>query len=66
MEVSEFSIGDTTERSMPDVLTAIPDPVAPEDTDVFVRPRGFPRPSSMYPMVSIEDLGLEDQEADGG
>lgn len=50
----EFPVGDTTERWIPDPL-AIPEPLVPDDTDVFVRPRGFPRPSSMYPMVSIED-----------
>jgi hypothetical protein len=56
MEVSrELEIGDTTERSVPAALAAVPEPVGPEDTDVFVRPRGFARPSSMYPMVSIED-----------
>ena len=44
----EFEIGDTTERS-------IPEPGVREDTGVFVRPRAFPRPSSMYPMTTIED-----------
>jgi hypothetical protein len=44
----EYEIGDTTERS-------IPEPSVPEDTGVFVRPRAFPRPSSMYPMTAIED-----------
>jgi hypothetical protein len=62
MELSgPFEIGDTTERIVSDVLAAIPEPVAPEDTDVFVRPRDFARPSSMYPMVSIEDADDKDR-----
>jgi hypothetical protein len=48
----DFEIGDTTERS-------IPEPSVPEDTGVFVRPRAFPRPSSMYPMTTIEDEEAE-------
>jgi hypothetical protein len=46
--MSELDIGDTTERS-------IPEAGIPEDTGVFVRPRAFPRPSSMYPLTTIED-----------
>lgn len=56
MEASGLlEVGDTTERNVPDVLAAIPEPLAPDDTDVFVRPRDFARPSSMYPMVSLDD-----------
>jgi hypothetical protein len=53
-------VGDTTERWLPEQVRVR------EKTDEYVRPRAFPRPSSMYPMVSIEDADDADQtrEAD--
>ena len=50
---ASYEVGDTTERRLPEALVA-------DDTGEFVRPRSFPRPSSMYPMVSIEDEPEED------
>jgi hypothetical protein len=50
-----FEIGDTTERS-------VPEPSIPEETGEFVRPRAFPRPSSMYPLTAIEDTAEAERE----
>ena len=47
----EFETGDTTERRIPD------------DTGVYVRPRTYPRPSSMYPMTTIEDAQEAERES---
>lgn len=47
----EFEVGDTTERRIPD------------DTGVFVQPRRYPRPSSMYPMTTIEDTQEPERES---
>jgi hypothetical protein len=47
----EFEVGDTTERRIPD------------DTGVFAQPRRYPRPSSMYPMTTIEDEQAQERES---
>jgi hypothetical protein len=46
---ASYEVGDTTERWVPERARVR------EKTAEYVRPRAFPRPSSMYPMVSIED-----------
>lgn len=45
---ASYEVGDTTERRLPEAIVN-------DDTGVYVRPRTFPRPSSMYPMACVED-----------
>ena len=52
---ASYEIGDTTERTVPEALVN-------DDTGVYVRPRTYPRPSSMYPMACVEDS--DDTERD--